>query len=79
MLIFLLVAGMAFLINHDQQPRQYITIAVFIFLFCAAYSPGAGPVPFTYSAEVFPLKYREAGMSWAIFVSCVYHCVSEIR
>ena len=30
---------------------------------CAAfYSPGEGPVPFTYSAEVFPLTHREMGM-----------------
>lgn len=25
-----------------------------------------GPVPFTYSAEVFPLSHREVGMSWAV-------------
>ncbi|KAF2113565.1 hypothetical protein BDV96DRAFT_114241 [Lophiotrema nucula] len=30
------------------------------------YSPGEGPVPFTYSAEVFPLSHREVGMSWAV-------------
>jgi len=28
----------------------------------AFYSPGEGPVPFTYSAEVFPLTHREMGM-----------------
>lgn len=32
----------------------------------AFYSPGEGPVPFTYSAEVFPLSHREVGMSWAV-------------
>lgn len=32
----------------------------------AFYSPGEGPVPFTYSAEVFPLTHREMGMSWAV-------------
>lgn len=36
-------------------------IALFVFLFAAFYSPGEGPVPFTYSAEVFPLSHR--GMS----------------
>ncbi len=30
------------------------------------YSPGEGPVPYTYSAEVFPLTHREMGMSWAV-------------
>lgn len=34
------------------------SIALFIFLFAAFYSPGEGPVPFTYSAEVFPLSHR---------------------
>ena len=28
----------------------------------AFYSPGEGPVPFAYSAEVFPLTHREMGM-----------------
>ncbi|KAI6830121.1 MFS transporter [Hortaea werneckii] len=32
----------------------------------AFYSPGEGPVPFTYSAEVFPLSHREVGMPWAV-------------
>jgi hypothetical protein len=41
-------------------------IAFFVYLFCAFYSPGEGPVPFTYSAEVFPLSHREVGMSWAV-------------
>lgn len=41
-------------------------IAFFVYLFGAFYSPGEGPVPFTYSAEVFPLSHREVGMSWAV-------------
>jgi hypothetical protein len=39
---------------------------LFVFIFAAFYSPGEGPVPFTYSAEVFPLSHREVGMSWAV-------------
>lgn len=31
----------------------------------AVYSPGEGPVPFTYSAEAFPLYIRDIGMSFA--------------
>lgn len=31
----------------------------------AVYSPGEGPVPFTYSAEAFPLHLRDVGMSFA--------------
>jgi len=30
--------------------------------FSAFYSPGEGPVPYAYSAEVFPLTHREMGM-----------------
>lgn len=41
-------------------------IAFFVYLFDAFYSPGEGPVPFTYSAEVFPLFHREVGMAWAV-------------
>jgi hypothetical protein len=41
-------------------------IAFFIYLFDVFHSPGEGPVPSTYSAEVFPLSHREVGMSWAV-------------
>ena len=34
-----------------------------------AYSPGVGPVPFTASAEMFPLFIREVGMSYAVCVN----------
>jgi hypothetical protein len=36
-----------------------------IYVFMACYSPGEGPVPFTYSAEAFPLHLRDVGMSFA--------------
>lgn len=41
-------------------------VSLFIYLFAAFYSPGEGPVPFMYSAEVFPLSHREVGMAWAV-------------
>ncbi|GKT41421.1 arabinose-proton symporter [Colletotrichum spaethianum] len=44
-------------------------IATGIYLFAAVYSPGAGPVPFTYSAEAFPLHIRDIGMSSATAVT----------
>ncbi|KAJ4267512.1 hypothetical protein NW762_003619 [Fusarium torreyae] len=34
-----------------------------LYLFMAVYSPGLGPVPFTYSAEAFPLHIRDIGMA----------------
>ncbi|RDB22336.1 putative polyol transporter 6 [Hypsizygus marmoreus] len=61
----LLAAGFSFYIPMGNAARVPC-IALFIFLFAAFYSPGEGPVPFTYSAEVFPLTHREMGMSWAV-------------
>ncbi|KAL9711736.1 hypothetical protein Ac2012v2_004808 [Leucoagaricus gongylophorus] len=61
----LLAAGFCFYIPDDNSARVPL-IALFIFIFAAFYSPGEGPVPFTYSAEVFPLTHREMGMSWAV-------------
>lgn len=60
----LLAAGLCFLIPAGQA--QVATVALFIFIFAAFYSPGEGPVPFTYSAEAFPLSHREVGMAWAV-------------
>ncbi|KAL5116610.1 hypothetical protein ACEQ8H_005488 [Pleosporales sp. CAS-2024a] len=61
----LLAAGMCYYIPSDSNAHLGL-IAFFIYLFGAFYSPGEGPVPFTYSAEVFPLSHREIGMSWAV-------------
>lgn len=61
----LLAAGLCFLIPGTGT-NHIAPIALFIYLFDAFYSPGEGPVPFTYSAEVFPLSHREVGMSWAV-------------
>lgn len=63
----LLAAGLCFLLPDSSSARIPL-IALFIFIFAAFYSPGEGPVPFTYSAEVFPLTHREMGMSWAVAV-----------
>jgi sugar porter (SP) family MFS transporter len=61
----LLAAGFCFFISDTSSARLPL-IALFIYMFTAFYSPGEGPVPFTYSAEVFPLSHREVGMSWAV-------------
>ncbi|KAL4954501.1 hypothetical protein BDW69DRAFT_163099 [Aspergillus filifer] len=61
----LLAAGFSFYIPSESK-AHLACIALFVFLFAAFYSPGEGPVPFTYSAEVFPLSHREAGMAWAV-------------
>ena len=66
----LLAAGFCFKIP-GQGPDHIGTISLFIYIFAAFYSPGEGPVPFTYSAEVFPLSHREVGMSWAV-ATCLF-------
>ncbi|ESZ94219.1 putative galactose-proton symport [Sclerotinia borealis F-4128] len=66
----LLVAGLCFIID-EKSTAHIALIATFIYIFAAFYSPGEGPVPFTYSAEVFPLSHREVGMGWAV-ATCLF-------
>ena len=61
----LLAAGMCYYIPFES-PAHLGLVTFFIYVYDAFYSPGEGPVPFTYSAEVFPLSHREMGMSWAV-------------
>jgi Sugar (and other) transporter len=61
----LLGAGFSALIPKNS-PAHLGLVSMFVFLFAAFYSPGEGPVPFTYSAEVFPLSHREVGMGFAV-------------
>ncbi|KAI0137450.1 hypothetical protein BJ170DRAFT_573023 [Xylariales sp. AK1849] len=66
----LLAAGLCTLIPGSSGAHLGL-VALFVYLFAAFYSPGEGPVPFTYSAEVFPLSHREVGMSWAV-ATCLF-------
>jgi hypothetical protein len=68
----LLAAGFCFYIPNSS-PAHLGLIALFVFLFAAFYSPGEGPVPFTYSAEVFPLSHR--GMRYFIELPAIAHCI----
>ena len=45
----LLAAGLCFLISPTAGTVRIGLIALFIYLFACFYSPGEGPVPFTYS------------------------------
>ena len=73
----LLAAGFCFLIPETNKAHLGL-VALFIFLFAAFYSPGEGPVPFTYSAEVFPLSHREVGMAWAVSTCLFWAAVLSI-
>ncbi|GAA5845299.1 hypothetical protein JCM9279_004834 [Rhodotorula babjevae] len=55
MSVFLLLAGMGFFIQEGSS---------------MAYSPGEGPVPFTYSAEAFPLCVNNDDEAPATLVTC---------
>lgn len=59
----LLAAGICSAISDEQIKLGLV--ATFVILYTAIYSTGEGPVPFTYSAEVFPLSHR--GWSSSIF------------
>ncbi|KAI9734298.1 MAG: hypothetical protein M1834_002402 [Cirrosporium novae-zelandiae] len=61
--IFLFWTGFSFWIDATKARLAMVTTGMY--LFEVFYSPGEGPVPFTYSAEAFPLHIRELGMSWA--------------
>ncbi|KAE8136097.1 hypothetical protein BDV38DRAFT_272369 [Aspergillus pseudotamarii] len=68
MFLSLLVIGFFFRIEADKVKLALVstfTIGFFTFF----YGIGAGPVPFTFSAEVFPLAFREVGMSFSVMVN----------
>lgn len=71
MALTMLATSFSFGIPEDS-PAHFILLATLIYLFCAEYSPGMGPVPNTYSAEVFPLSHREIGMSMAVATTNVW-------
>lgn len=73
----LLAAGMAYFIPVSSRAHLGV-MCLFIYIFDAFYSPGEGPVPFTYSAEVFPLSHREVGMSWAVATNNFWATVVSI-
>lgn len=51
----------------DKPSVRNPLVYVFMIIFTAFYSPGAGAIPFLYCAEIFPNEGRELGMSWSTF------------
>ncbi|KAF9876968.1 MFS myo-inositol transporter [Colletotrichum karsti] len=68
MSLSLIFTAFSFYIPEGSTARL-ACIATGIYIFAAVYSPGAGPVPFTYCAEAFPLHIRDIGMSSATAVT----------
>ncbi|CAH0058594.1 unnamed protein product [Clonostachys solani] len=65
--ISLLWTAGSFQVQDPQLRTSLVITSVYVFMFI--YSPGLGPVPFTYSAEAFPLHIRALGMASATAVT----------
>lgn len=66
MALSLLMTGFGFWIPEDvSRDGRLACITLGIYLFAVFYCFGEGPIPFTYSAEAFPLYIRDLGMGFA--------------
>ena len=63
--IWLFFTGFSFMIEKgiEYSTSRLACVTTGLYMFMVTYSPGEGPVPFTYSAEAFPLHFRDIGMS----------------
>ncbi|KAL9087719.1 MAG: hypothetical protein Q9165_006486 [Trypethelium subeluteriae] len=77
MALSLLFTGFCFWIEASSKARVAL-VALGIYLFGIVYSPGEGPVPFTYSAEAYPLYLRTYGMSLATATTWFFNFVLSI-
>ncbi|KAF9877803.1 hypothetical protein CkaCkLH20_04938 [Colletotrichum karsti] len=76
MSICLFFTGFSFFI--PTNPARVACIATGIYLFGMVYSPGEGPVPFTYSAEAYPLYIRPIGMSLATATTWFFNFILAV-
>ncbi|BCS19195.1 uncharacterized protein APUU_12023S [Aspergillus puulaauensis] len=70
-MFFSLIAISSFYLIESPAPRTGLVAVFTIVVYLAFYGIGAGPVPFTFSAEVFPLAFREVGMSFSVMVNFI--------
>jgi len=65
---------------YPKSISKSLTIVTILqlLLFTALYSPGPGPVPFAYSAEVFPVTHRSIGMSFSVSTISVFASLLSI-
>ncbi|PYH93161.1 MFS transporter [Aspergillus ellipticus CBS 707.79] len=68
-MFFSLLAISLFLRIHNSDLRLGLVATFTLGFFTFFYGIGAGPVPFTLSAEVFPLAFREVGMSFSVMIN----------
>lgn len=76
MSLFLFFTGFSFYIPNKDT--RVACVALGVYLFGIVYSPGEGPVPFTYSAEAYPLYVRSYGMSLATATTWFFNFVLAI-
>ncbi|KAF7164621.1 hypothetical protein CNMCM5623_009078 [Aspergillus felis] len=69
MFFTLLATSGFFRIIRPQEAQKGLVAGFTVVIFTFFYGIGAGPVPFTFSAEVFPLAFREVGMSFSVMVN----------
>ncbi|KAF7547857.1 hypothetical protein G7Z17_g7430 [Cylindrodendrum hubeiense] len=72
MSICLFWTGLNFRLEEGSIIRTSM-LATSVYIFYAVYSPGMGPVPFTYSAEAFPLHIRSLGMASATSITWAFN------
>ncbi|KAG4426463.1 hypothetical protein IFR04_000345 [Cadophora malorum] len=77
MSLCLFFAGFSFWIPADSTARV-ACVALGLYLFGIVYSPGEGPVPFTYSAEAYPLYIRAQGMSLATATTWFFNFILAV-
>jgi sugar porter (SP) family MFS transporter len=77
MSLFMFFTGFSFWIPPSST-AHIACIAVGIYLFGMVYSPGEGPVPFTYSAEAYPLYIRPIGMSLATATTWFFNFILAV-
>lgn len=70
------LAGLTFTL--PTSTTQFVLLAGLIYFFCALYSPGMGPIPIPYSAEIYPPSVREVGMSFAISTASTWATVLSL-
>jgi hypothetical protein len=74
----LFFTGGVFQLSDEPRDPKIATITLGLYLFMAVYSPGLGPVPFTYSAEAFPLHIRDIGMASSTAVTWGFNFIISL-
>ncbi|KAJ5095032.1 Major facilitator superfamily domain general substrate transporter [Penicillium argentinense] len=75
MALAMFFTGFSFWIPEENHSARTGCIALGTYIFGIVYSPGEGPVPFTYSAEAYPLYVRSYGMALATATTWFFNFV----